>query len=284
MADPSLVDSYRPDNDTPDSVKYRLLPSPNPLEVILAIRVNHDALQPSMLAALVIGVTTFSQMPRITIPLRIDEFANYVFTDKIVASPTSYWFLFGPPKTVAEANVPFRSTTSFGNHPWYPILLKLNFLRDPSFPHVINSSDGAGNFGITTAPRTFVREVYIPGASEGTRFLKEEFTSPVQFNIPSYQVPLASHVTYDFLGVSGGFPECLHDDIDIPPQSASLATYYTTGGVAGGGGVVGQKFPRTNFTTWQPYVTKDDQELKDGMWYRVRIRVYPPPLPKVITE
>jgi len=233
MADPSLVDSYRADNDTPDSVKYRLLPSPNPKEVVLAVRVNHDALQPSMLAALEIGVTTFKEMPRITLPLRIDEFRDYVFTDKIVASPTSYWFLFGPPKTIEEAAIPFRSTPSFGNHRWYPILLQLKFLRDPSFPNVINNSDGAGNFGITIADRTFVREVYIPGASEGSRFLKEEFTSPVQFTIPSYQVPLASHVSYDFLGVSGSFPECLHDDLLIPAQTASLATYYTIGTVAG---------------------------------------------------
>ncbi len=283
MADADLSQSYKADNDTPDSVKYRLLPSPNPKEVVLAIRVNHDALQPSQLAKINIGVTTYKEMPRIAIPLRMPEFENYVFTDKIVAGPTSYWFLFGPPKTIEEAAIPFRSTPSFGNHPWHPILLQLKFLRDPSFPNVINNSNGT-NFGITTAARTFVREVYIPGASEGSRFIKDEFTSPVKFNIPSYQTPLASHVSYDFLGVSGSFPECLHDDILIPPQTASLASYYVTGTVAGGQAIEGQFFPRTNFITWQPYIVSDDQELKDGMWYRVRTRVYPPPLPDQITE
>lgn len=285
--DSDTVDSYRSSKDGASPIMYRLLPSPNPKEVVLAVRVYHDALQPSMLNAIEVGVTKYGDLPRIWIPMRTDEFKNYVFTDKIVAGETSYWFLFGPPKTLDEANTPFRSTPSFGDHPWDPILIKLKFIRDRSFPNVINNAqttNGSTQFGLTTAPRYYVREVFIPGATEGSRFIKEEFTSPVKFNIPAYPTPLAAHVSYDYLGVSGSFPRCLHDDLKLPPHEGANATYYQTGTIAGGTPVVGQFFPKTNFTTWQPYVKSDDQDLRDGMWYRVRVKVYPPPLPEEITQ
>ena len=48
--------------------------------------------------------------------------------------------------------------------------------------------------------------------------------------------------------------------------------------------VSGQVFPETNFIEWAPYILSDDQELVNGVWYRRRVRVYPPAMPKAITN
>ena len=191
---------------------------------------------------------------------------------------------FGPPTTAEQAAVPVRTSSYFGDHPWDPILVRLAFIEDRSFPHVTQTMTDAGVSGIRTAPRIYVREIYYPGASKGTRFIVDEFISPTPFNIPRYQTPIPTAVSYDFLGCSGSFPECLHEDIKIPAMTTALQEKLSTGATALGNALEGQFYPATNFTTWVPYVWKDTQDFKDGVWVRKRIRVYPPPLPELITS
>lgn len=191
-------------------------------------------------------------------------FQNYVYLGQGEDAKDGGYLNFAPPKTTAEANIPFRTTTKFGNHYWHPILLELKPLEVIGFP--LQTLDGSTN---TNAVRYNIRERYIPGATEGTRFVTEEFLSPIPFVIPQYPTPVPSAVSFDFISRYGSFPECLHDKIIIPRLTTTT-----------GNQLPAQIFPATNFTTWGPYVLSDVQTLTPSGYHRVRTRVYPPPLPE----
>lgn len=198
------------------------------------------------------------------------EFSEFVYLEQMDDTKDGGTLSFGPNKTADEANTPFRTTTRFGNHYWHPILKFLRFVPVSGFP--LNSYS---NGSIVSAQQYLVREGYIPAATEGTRFVKEEFLSPIPFGITQWPTPQPTAISYHFLGnLRGSFPECLHKQINID----SLI------GLIGGSssGLEGQIFPATNFTEWAPYVISDEQSLTAGGWYRVKITVYPPPQPKII--
>jgi hypothetical protein len=129
-----------------------------------------------------------------------------------------------------------------------------------------------------------VREVFIQEVNEGSRFFLEEFTGPSEFLIGRYPVPQPGRVSYQINGVSGSFEECLHDDIEIPSTPSATATF--VGGIQGSadGRVPGQFFPRTNFRRRRPYILIADQELRNGVWYMQRIRVFPPRQPRTTIQ
>lgn len=172
----------------------------------------------------------------------------------------------GNPTSDPSAIPPFRTTTRFGNHYWHPILKELKFIPVQGFPLNTYSSGS-----IAYAQRYMVREVYIPSVNEGTRFVIEEFLSPIPFQIPKTPTPQPSSVSYSFINIRGGFPECLHEKLDI---NALLGV--------GTAGLPGQIFPATNFTDWVPYILSDTQELTAGGYHRIRTRVYPPSRPKAL--
>lgn len=193
----------------------------------------------------------------------LKEFDGFVYIGQGEDTKSGGTLLFAINKTLAQANTPFRSTPRFGNHFWHPVLLDLKFIPVQGFP----ISNGLG----ASAQRYMVREVYIPSVNEGSRFVKDEFLSPVPFLIGKYPTPQPSSVKYDFIQKEGGFPECLHKNLDI--------TALIGQGVQG---LPGQFFPATNFTDWAPYVLSDEQELTNGGYHRIRIRVYPPAAPRKI--
>lgn len=184
-----------------------------------------------------------------------------------------YWVR---PRTAAERQTPFRTSSKFGNHRWPPILKQLQFIPARDFPITSQLSDGKTIY----ANRYLVREVYIPEVNEGSRFVTEEFISDTKFDIPQYPVPTPTSISYHYLNLRGGFPECLHKKIDIKALISTTASYNGSVTTANYNELQGQVFPATNFTEWAPYVLSDDQDLVGGVWYRKRIRVYPPPMPK----
>lgn len=176
--------------------------------------------------------------------------------------------LFAKNKTTTEANTPFKTISYMSNHAWPPILKGLRFYQDDSFRY---------NNGSKTAPRTYVRYKWVPGVNEGTRFTENHYTSPVPFSIPQHTVPVPTSVQWDWLGNSGSFPECLHDKIVLKP----MATAKPVSGAIGDTGVLpGQVFEGTNFLGWSSYVISDRQSLEGPVWYRIQIRVTPPPEPE----
>lgn len=205
---------------------------------------------------------------------------NYRYVDQDDLGDGKLGLLFVKVQTQQEQQTPYRTTTSFGDHRWPPILHALVFIQDNNFPRSTNGSRG-GQAAIISGPSYYVREVYTPEIYEGTTFVQEEYFSDVPFNIPFHPVPVPTAVSYDLPGVRGSFQECLHPDIIIP--NAQTASSYSVAGQAfnANGALQGQKFPRTNFTTWAPYVLSDKQWFENG-YRRTLIRVYPPGLPKII--
>ncbi len=190
---------------------------------------------------------------------------NYVQQLGDASSPEGQFsqLLFAKPCAVDEGGspIPFRTYTRFGNHYWHTILLKLEPVLVRGFP----LSTQTGTSTVSNANRYVIREVYIPAATEGTRFVTDEFFSDQQFNIPTYETPIASALTYDIQNRRGGFPECLHKRLVFP----SVPT-------VSGERLPEQVFPETNFTEWESYILSDEQTLTESGWHRIRVRVYPP--------
>lgn len=184
--------------------------------------------------------------------------------------------LFLPTLTQEQRDTPFRVTTSMGNHRWAPILERLDFYRDDSFPRSTNRMIG-GRGSVVTGPSYYVRENYRPECNEGSRFRIEEFFSDVPYATPPYLVPVARSVSFDVPGVRGSFPECIGPEINIPNfQTANLAFFTgNANAVNANGSVGGQFFPKTNFQKWSPYVVSDQTHFDNG-YRKTRIWVFPP--------
>lgn len=204
------------------------------------------------------------------------EFDDFVYTQQLPDSKTGGELVFARHFSDEQKKTPFRVTSKFGNHRWPPILKQLQFIQARDFPITSQLSDGKTIY----ANRYLVREVYIPEVNEGSRFVTEEFISDTKFDIPQYPVPTPTSISYHYLNLRGGFPECLHKKIDLKALISTTASYNGSVTTSNYNELQGQVFPATNFTEWAPYVLSDDQDLVGGVWYRKRIRVYPPPMPK----
>lgn len=257
---------------------HTTIPTPNPIERALLVEVEESvfAQDPDIIQPVETAYKNFSKA--IFSKDYEKKFADYIYTGQQGA----YGLLFAKPKTVEQANVPFRTTKWMDNHRWPPVLLGVVIIEDYGAPRTFSVLSGSA-IGTGSGPTYYDQVEYIPDVSEGTRFVKDEFFGPRPFNIPQYPVPTPTAVTYTLPGgVNGSFPECLHPLIEIPPTTTS--TSQNVGGVvtAVGTSLGGQRFPATNFESWAPYVKSDIQEQRDGGWYRVRIRVFPPAPPEAI--
>lgn len=208
------------------------------------------------------------------------KFGDYVFTrqgpNSSSGDPTIY---FAPPMTEEESETPFETETSYGNHYWPPVLRALVFIPDKNVP--ITARVGDDNF--VKAYRHYTREVYIPSVSEGTLFTVDKFLYPQEPSIPQHDAPVPTRVSWDFLGNTGQFEECLHPKIIIPDQQTAFEYTKAVGeSTAASGSLQGQIFPATNFTRWSDYVVKDSFEFENGAYIRTRVTVTPPPEPRRI--
>jgi len=263
------------------SASAKTVPTPNPAERSLVVTVTEDSFASSGGVIPVQGTLYGDPVWKTFLPKDyFKNFQNFVYTGQVDA----YGLAFAMQKTEAEANTPFRTTVWKGNHRWPPILLfvgfEVDYVSQRSFPVTDGTTVGTG-FG----PTYYDKTVYIPDVAEGTRFVKDEFFGPTQFDIPQTPVPVPTAVQYVLPGGAGqSFPECLHPTITIPDFITSLTQ--TIGGSSAdvGGSIEGQRFPATNFETWAPYVLSDTQEQQGGGWYRVRIRVFPPAQPSPIVR
>jgi hypothetical protein len=252
----------------PEPFVIRPTPNPDEFSFITTVRALFNVPLPKK------GVTIYHAWGA-SIPERAaEDWGGYVYGDS-VESPVGWLsFLWVKKKTELEKSTPFRTYERFGNHRWPPVLRGLKFFQDTNFPNAINGPGGR----IIFAPRYYVREIFIPEQNEGTRFVTEEFLSDSKYDIPQYPIPEATSVSYDILGVSGRFPECLHQRIVIPSTRTATAAYSVGEGNTGAAGALaGQIFPATNFEERAPYYVSDQQQFRDGQWYRERTQVFPPP-------
>lgn len=225
------------------------------------------------------GSTLYRDWKSCLWPQASGNYGGYVYADAVEAPADWLSFLWVRKKTEAEKNTPFRTHTEFGNHGWPMVLKSINFLQDPGFPVSVQGPGGA----ILLAARTYVREVLIPAASEGTKFVIQEFLSDTPFNVKQTPVPNGGSVSYDYLGCSGSFGECLHPDLKFPTLRTARTKYTTGVGNNGAFGVTrGQRFPATDFEEWSPYILSAKPTYTEGQWYMVRIKVFPPFEPETI--
>jgi hypothetical protein len=269
--------------------RWRLVQTPNPSEFAFAVNVPQDTVgknptfapQPGDLFKN-LGVVNGKSYGWIPDPAlaQDDRFGLYEYVQMAAfKAGDDAMFIYGKPKTAAQKDTPFREIPEFGNHYWPPMLLLLKFIPDRNFPITTQGAGGQMIVGY----RHYVREVFIPGANEGSMFITREYFAPTQFEIGQAAVPEPTAVSYDYLGARGSFPECLHERIRIPAMRTAFASYTTGGGSAGASGVLaGQIFPATNFTEWAPYILSDKQTLTEGGWHRIQVEVYPPPIPDTI--
>ena len=183
------------------------------------------------------------------------EFSDFVYTSQLEDVKVGGQLVFARHFSDEQRKTPFRTSTRFGNHRWPPILKKLEFVLARDFPITSQLSSGKTVY----ANRYLVREVYIPEVNEGSRFVTDEFISDEPFVIPQYPVPTPTSVSYHYLNLRGGFPECLHDKIDIKALISTTANYNGTVTTDNYNELKGQVFPRTNFIEWSPYVISVEQ-------------------------
>jgi hypothetical protein len=224
--------------------------------------------------------TKYADFPRGIISKDYNKkFGEYLFTkqgpNSSRGNPTLF---FAPPIPEDEIDVPYETEYKFGNHYWPPVLKSISFIPDRSFP---NSTRGPDN-SIINATRYYTREVYIPSVSEGTLFTIDKFIYPYEPEIPQHDTPTPTRVSWDMLGNTGSFEECLHPDIIIPATRTAFAKYTAGESASAGGSLNGQRFPATNFTEWQDYVVSDTFSFENGAYIRVRITVTPPAEPEII--
>lgn len=215
-------------------------------------------------------------------PARIQEgWGDYIYVDSLQAPDGYVSFLWCKNPTAEELAKPqpFRRKQEDGNHSWPMILLDLGFSIG-ALPATVWNGDK-----VFSAPRFYERVNYIPSTDEGSQFVTEYYFQALPFAIPQYPAPQPGAVQWSFLTTQGSFPECLHDDITIFRQSDLSSTFppTTSEETISIGTLSGQFFPHTNFKTWLPYVLSDKQTFQGG-WYRERITVRPPPLPKNIIQ
>lgn len=212
----------------------------------------------------------------------VEEYGNYAYT-AYHAEGGLATFYFAMNRTTAQRNTPYRTFTWFGDHSWPPILLDIDFPRDPHFPVATVTNNGSGQ-GVTNAAGLSVRYVYIPSVQEGTEFIQEEFTSEIPFTIGRYPVPMPQPVqrTIPSLGLKIDFPECLHKDLELVNLQTAFTSVYGNSVASVFGSVEGQVFKKTNFPRWMAYVKSWKPEPPGILWTATRIRVVPPNQPRPI--
>lgn len=274
-----------------DRPKWSLIKTPNPSEFGISVTVPMNIIVNSPGNFPTEGDALSQNIWAADRPLRDPaHYGYYIYTDYQETTSSerepAIVFFYGKNKTEEEKNTPFRTYTEVKNHRWPPILLALAIQQDYTFPNstnmISNPLIGSDEVGIVVAPRNYPKYAYIPEVNEGTRFVIEEFFAATKFDIPQHPVPTTTSVNVDILDVSLNFPDCLHPRIVVP--NTRTGTTQLVGGTASnaGGALDGQVFPATNFETWAVYVLTDQQEPTPTGWRRIRVRVFPPPMPEVI--
>lgn len=263
---------------------FNLLATPNPAEwafaaVVCGLEVRSDM----KLAAGTTYRQAVDKLPMLERNRVTEGYGDFVYTGSSNAvAPAGHVALYFAEAGVANlAAEPYEEYEELKPHPWPPILVKLDFIPDRSMPISANGPNG----DMVVGYRHYAREVFVPEHRGGSMVITRKFQGPVAFDIPDHEVPVPMAVTYDFAGAFGTFPECLHKRLRIRSQRTAFASYSAIAGSRTvSGGVSGQVYEATNFTTWEAYVRSDEQTYENGLWHRVQEEVLPPPLPRAITR
>jgi hypothetical protein len=206
-------------------------------------------------------------------------YGDYRLTGTTEAPAGYLGFTFAKPKTlpVNGGAQPFRTRVKRMKKEWPHWMRMLYAIEDPTVPYEIVTAGGS-----TFRGRVFDRMEIIPGGYYETEVTIEEFLSPVPTEAEWLDSisPVTTLVQWNFMGCSGSL-ECLHPFVKIPEQ-------HTGGRMVPDFGTANARerhpgfdlFPATNLPGWMPYTAKNDEDLVDGVYYRVRetyTPIYIPP-------
>lgn len=252
--------------------------TPNPTErgfVITATESDRDCDIPNFLNEEVL----FSQCPGwITREARVIEtLAGYRLIHAAKADRLKRNFYFARVRTDVERAAHFYESWVKRPFSWPTVLLKL-WAEEGRIP--LSAVDANGN--IISEASKLVRSRYKPGGMYPTWFRIRHYLSEKPFpRSQSQRIPITDAIHWEFDGMRGGFPECLHPGVTIPNDSTTGAVVFGFGtpSVQIGGDIVQQAYPPTNFTDWPDrYVLEDDRRPVIGMLmeHRVKVEVFAP--------
>lgn len=260
------------------SSQFQLVPTPNPLEFMVAITVpdrivneqlkllpNSDGLE---------EYTPYNKFTWIANPPRVGEFGSYryVFSEKAGADATT--FFFAKTRTDEERNTPFKDWTSTRHYVWPAVLLDF---------YVIESSFDISNYnGSTTqnATRYLPRFRYVPSTPHDSKIRIRQYLSdtPWPSNRIVHPQPVPTDIDGSYLGVKMSFPRCLHRRVTFTELVPGARIVYGVGmeGSGRNGTPREQIFPATNFSDWVRFDIEDVVQPTRGLYLRERVTIYPP--------
>ena len=249
----------------------------------LAIDVQMDWITPATMPVLGAALSTLSPKIKRRIPT---AWHTYVFCGISDGPPGHCTMSFCEAKTAASRVIPFQTFPTYKEHPWPAVLYSLRFVPDDKFPR--SASFGSnGLSGKVYAPSWYTRRTWREGVVYDSRCIVERFLSdstPFTDAELAHTQPVPGVVEWDFNGASGSML-CLHPDVKIPSQGKAYTTLYNaTSGSASAAQIPERIFPATFFEEWTPFVLSDSQNEENGMFFREKVTIYPPPQNDLIIE
>lgn len=206
----------------------------------------------------------------------IPELAGYRLVHAAKAGVLQRAFYFAYRRTAAERRTHFAESWEKRPFYWPTVLLKL-WAEEGRIP--LSAVDTNGD--ILNEASKLVRTRYKPGNNYPTWHRIRHYLSEKPFpRASSQRIPITDAIHWEFDGMRGGFPECLHPGVTIPNDSTtgSVVPGFGTPSKEIGGDIVQQNYPPTNFKDWDRYTLEDTRRPVMGflMQHRIKVEVFPP--------
>lgn len=248
---------------------FEVIPTPSPRELAFRVKEACATFNPTEVPAIgtTYGDSSFlSVRPRI----QLEGFKDYLLLN-VQREGEFLWFKYAKNKTEEEKNnSPFCTFFTTRRYTWPAILQDLYFVQTSALQQ--------------SQPAYYPRYTFRPATSVSTICMVEQFLSPTPWDrtLMTHQQPLPTGVHGSWVGLEFDFQECLHPDVVVTEKVPNFTVVFGVGVL---NPVTPRDFlrkiiPKTNFTSWAPFVYDDSAEPSDGYWLRERVTYYPPILPR----
>jgi hypothetical protein len=260
---------------------FETLPTEDVAEVTALLRVHEDKMRGD--TVITPGTTLAAFMPGVDKGDALRRgFGSYILTQPGPKEVGWHSFHFAKPKTDAEKETPFRTTTRTRNINWDAVLVDL---QGGTATRLAVTEAGTTTTN-TTNRQTWIefqnRYRLIPGISYPTEVIEEEYQSATPWEQLEATRPVPTRVQIYYKGAQISL-DCLHEDITVPSDVDDYSREDGYGSPNAPDLPPGQFMPATVPTRWTIYVVDDDQDFRNGLYYRKRVTVNQlPPVPKAL--
>jgi hypothetical protein len=269
--------------DPRESTHFSTLPTEDVGEFACLLKVHESVIKAT--TQISAGVTLQDFLPGVPkADARTRGFGGYLLTQPGPKQDGYHSFYFAKPKTAAQMLVPFRSTPGIRDITW-PAVLKDLLGGTVTRKQFEESGDSGGT--ATNNARTLIefedRYQLIPGITYPTHIIVEEFQSATPWEELEATRPVPLEVRYYYRGAQLSIT-CLHEAVTVPEATSGFSRDDEFGmRDAQEPDEGGQFFPATVPTRWQTYTFSDEQQFRNGLYYRRRERILKlPPLPRAL--